>query len=425
MKRKLLLMAGLLVAAAMLFAGGQRSSGTTLTVWDFKYQEEITGRAFKEMDEMFMAQNPGVTINHVAQPELNFYQLLMSAFVAKNDLDVVIMHVDERAWNLKDFFENLDPYISAELNSYASVARKAVSTSQNPNRDIKMLPLTTQGIGIYYNKANFIKAGLDPNRIPSSWNDFLAACEALKRAGITPIIMGNAGSPIGIDFFYRMILVTLYGDRIEGFRNGTANYTDPEFRQATLMIKELYDKGYVNVENGSLNYFMDAIEMFKAGQGGFFPGLLSDIAHWKDFGEAFGYNNLGYFSAPVAQGAANPNGQLVQGAGLGMVVVNYGRNKDLAAKYVKHYTSGAGGKVFMDASGAIVPNSTIPIDRSNTMLSSILEKIEKYATSDIMVLVPGGIVADVQNFMYLYFVSNEISLDDYIRQVQQLYRNAL
>jgi ABC-type glycerol-3-phosphate transport system substrate-binding protein len=427
MKKIMLLTVCVLIGAGMLFASGdgQKSSGKTLTVWDFKYAEEITGKAFKEMDDLFIAENPGVTINHVAQPEPNYYQLLMSTFTAKNNVDVVIVHADNRAWNLVDFFEVLDPYIAGDIKNYSPGALKAVSASQNPGRDIRMLPLTAQGLGIYYNKANFVKAGLDPNNIPSSWNDFLAACDALKKANIPPVILGNSGQTFGIDFVYRVILGTLYGQRLEGFRNGTANFTDPEFRQATQMIGELYDKGYINVENGSISYFMDAIDAFKAGKGGFFPGLCSDIAHWKDFGEALGYNNLGYFSAPVAQGAASPNAQVNQGAGLGMVVVNYGKNKDLAVKYIKHYTSGKGGQILMNASGAIVPNSTIPIDANNPLLNTIMGKMNSDAAPDFMALVPGGMVNDFYNFQYLYFISKEISLDDYIKQVQELYKNSL
>jgi len=425
MKKKLMLVVGLLMVGTMFFACKQKS-GTTLTVWDFKYQEENTGKVFREMDKLFMEQNPGVTINHVAQPESNYYQILMSAFSAKNTVDVVMLHPDNRAWNLKDYLEVLDSKITAEKANYASAALKACSPSNDPARDIRMLPLTSQGMGIYYNKANFAKAGLDPNKVPSSWNDFIAACEALKKAGIPPIMMGNSGGTFSIEFTYRPILATLYGpDRIEGFRNGTANFTDPEFRQATTMIKELFDKGYVNVENGSITFFTEAIEAFKAGKGGFFSGLCSDIAHWKDFGDALGYANVGYFSSPLAPDAAYPNGQVNQGAGIGFAAVNYGKNKDLAIKYIKHYTSGQGGKMFMDASGAIVPNTSIPVDSSNALLGTILEKMGKYPVNDFMNLIPGGMVNDFQNFMYMFFVSNEISIDDYIKQVQQLYKNSL
>jgi ABC-type glycerol-3-phosphate transport system substrate-binding protein len=152
MKKSLLFVVCLVFGGAMLFAGGSKeqknAGGVTLTVWDFKYAEEITGKAFREMDALFMVENPDIVINHVAQPEPSFYQLLMSTFVAKTNVDVVISHTDNRAWNLVDFFEVLDPYITSEIGNYSPMALKAVSASQNASRDIPMQPLTAQGIRI-------------------------------------------------------------------------------------------------------------------------------------------------------------------------------------------------------------------------------------------------------------------------------------
>lgn len=412
-----------------LFAQGQKAKSDgpiTLTVWNFKYAEEVAGKAFKEMDQLFMKQNPGIIIDHQAQPESNYYQMLLSAFSAKSDLDVFLTHTDQRAWVLSEMFHVFDDGIADTIGTYAPSALKACSETNSPDSDIKILPLTTQGNGIYYNKNNFRKAGIDPDMVPSNWNDFINACEKLKKAGITPIIFGNQGSTFGIDFTTRTILGTLLGtDKINGFADGSTAFTDKEFVQATRMIKELYDKGYVNVENGSLPYFVDAITAFQNGQGGFFPGLVSDIAHWKDFGESFGYDNLGYFSAPVADNAAFPNAQVNQGAGVGFAVPAYSPHTDAATKYVKFMTSGEAGKIFMDATGAIVPNKTIPIDTSNVVLGDILNRMNTNAVPDVMNVVPAGMIEDFYNFSTLYFVSNEISEAQYIDQVQKLYKNNL
>jgi len=432
MKKALCLMIVFAAALFTLTAGGTRDTAATagdkpvtLTVWDFKYGEEVTGAAFREMDEMFMAENPGIVINHVAQPESNYYELLLSAFTAHSDVDVVLLHADNRAWNMVDFFAVMDKQIAPVMEDYAPTALAAVSASGSPISDIRMLPLTAQGLGFYYNKANFKKAGLNPDKAPASWNDFLAACEALKSAGITPIIMGNQGSTFGIDFTYRVILATLYGDRIAGFADGSSSFTDPEFLTATRMIKTLFDKGYVNVENGSIPYFMDAINLFKSGQGGFFCGLTSDIAHWKDFGEALGYANVGYFPSPIPAGAPYPRAQVNQGAGLGIAAVNYRPNVDAAIKYISFFTSGKAGKVFMDASGAIVPNNTIPVDSSNAMLSEILSRMSSDAAGDFMTKVPGGMVSDFYNFCFLYFIAGEITEGEFIDKVQKIYKDNL
>jgi ABC-type glycerol-3-phosphate transport system substrate-binding protein len=439
-----LTLAILAALSVSLFANGSQQSGpaapakseaapaapakakpVTLTVWDFKYSEQVTGAAFKKMDEMFEAANPGVTINHVAQPESNYYQLLASAFTAGTPVDVVMTHSDNRDWNLKDYFEILDPYIKDTISDYSAGALKVCSESRDPTKDIAILPQTAQGEGIYYNKTLFKQAGLDPEKAPAKWDDFLAACAALKKAGITPIELGNKGQTFGIDFMYRVILGTLLGDKLNGFADGTLNFTCPEFKEATAMLKQLYDNGYVNTDNASITYFSDAIDAFKAGKAAFFPGLDSDIAHWKDFGDALGIANVGYFPAPVASDAKYPDAQVTQGAGIGWAMVKYGKNKDIAAKYMKFYTSGAGAKVFMDASGALVPNSTVPVDASNTLLATVLKCMSGTTAPDLMNIVPGGMVNDFYNWQTSFFISKEISQDDSIAKVQDLYKNNL
>ena len=57
------------------------------------------------------------------------------------------------------------------------------------------------GIPIVYNKALFKQAGLDPNKPPTTWAQFLAACAKLKAKGITPFAMGNKDGFAGAWFW--------------------------------------------------------------------------------------------------------------------------------------------------------------------------------------------------------------------------------
>jgi hypothetical protein len=44
---------------------------------------------------------------------------------------------------------------------------------------------------------------------------------------------------------------------------------------------------------------------------------------------------------------------------------------------------------------------------------------------DFMNLVPGGMVSDMYNLEYLYFISNETDEDGYIQALEKLYKNSL
>ena len=406
-----------------LCAAGQQDSAADkkieLTVWDFKYSEEIVGGALKDMDSLFMANNPNIVINHVAQPHDNYYEILAAALSSGKGPDVIMTHTDQRIWNMQEFLLPLDSLITSWKSDMADSAWAACSATKESNKNIMMVPLTAQGLGIYYNKANLKAAGVDVSQAPSSWEDFLAACESMKLAGITPVIMGNGGAPYGLDFAYRTILANFYGLDLTGFSNGKANFTDEAFVEASRMLKTLFTKGYVNVENATIPYFMDAIEIFKSGEGGFFFGLTSDIAHWKDFGEAFGYENLGYMPSINNPKAAYTDRQSNQGAGIALAVIKSSKHTKEALDYIYSYVHGESANLFLTRTGAIVPNKNIPIQ--NESLATVVSYMSNNAVPDFYVQLDAAFGAEFYNYMQLFFLADEISLTEYITSLQTAY----
>ncbi len=413
----------LFLITPMIFSAGQQDAAddgsVTLTVWDFKYSEEIVGSALKDMDSLYMTANPNVTIEHIAQPHDNYYEILAAALGSGTGPDIIMAHTDQRIWNMEEFLLTLDPYVADWKDDISDSAWAACSASRSSDKDLKIVPLTAQGLGIYYNKANLAKAGVDTSSAPRSWDDFLAACEKLKAAGIPPVVMGNGGQPFGIDFAYRVLLANFYGDDLSGFSSGKANFTDEEFIEATRMIKTLYTKGYVMTENNSMPYFMDAIEVFKTGEGGFFFGLTSDIAHWKDFGDAFGYENLGYMPTINTPAAAYTDRQSSQGAGIGFAVLDSSKNKEAAVEFLSSYVHGESAKLFLERTGAIVPNKNLPIE--NESLAEVVSYMGKNAVPDFYNQLDAGFGAEFYNYVQLFFLADEISLNEYIESLQKAY----
>ena len=399
--------------------GGSENEAIELTVWDFKYSEEVTGAALKDMDSLFMSANPNVVIKHVAQPHDNYYEILAAALSSGTGPDVIMAHTDQRIWNMEEFLLPLDSHIAEWKDDMADSAWAACSSTKDSDKNIKLVPLTAQGLGIYYNKANLEKAGVDLSEAPSDWDSFLAACEKMKNAGITPIIMGNGGQPYGIDFAHRTILANFYGPELTGFSDGTANFTDDAFVEASKMMKTLYTKGYVNVENATIPYFMDGIEVFKSGEGGFFFGLTSDIAHWKDFGEAFGYDNLGYMPSINSSKAKYQDRQSNQGAGLGLAVLKDSDHTDAALDYIYSMVHGESANLFLTRTGAIVPNKNIPIN--NDSLATVVKYMSNNAVPDFYVQLDAAFGTEMYNYFQLFYLADEISLNEYIDSLQKAY----
>ncbi|MFC4306855.1 ABC transporter substrate-binding protein [Cohnella boryungensis] len=107
----------------------------------------------------------------------------------------------------------------------------------------------TKGIdmlGTYYNKSLFEQVGI--TEVPQDWDAFLAACQKLLDAGVTPIVMGDK-DPWWIQFgAYQLAANTVYSadkDFDLKLQSGEKKFTDETWVKALSMYKELYDKGYI------------------------------------------------------------------------------------------------------------------------------------------------------------------------------------
>ena len=194
----------------------------TLTVWDFKYSEVNPGGAqapMKQIDALFQQKNPGVTINHVAQPlEPQYYQIIQAAATANQGPDVAMFHPGAREYGFGDILVDLGALHPGREEPVHGRSIAMVSMDGKMGAPIKLLPLTMQGFGIYYNKAFFKQAGLNPDQPPKTAAQFLAACEKLKAAGIVPITVGQTYT---IDFFLRCLVANAFGPKVAGLKDGS------------------------------------------------------------------------------------------------------------------------------------------------------------------------------------------------------------
>lgn len=392
----------------------------TLTVWDFKYGE-VTGAQvpMKQIDALFMKANPGVKINHVSQPlDPQYYQIIQSAATANSGPDVAMFHPGARAYGFDDILVDLGPYIKDVKSQFTTASLEMVSFEGKLGAPIKLLPMTMQGFGIYYNKEYFKKAGLDPEKPPKNAKDFLAACEKLKAAGIVPI---TSGQTYTVNFFLRTAVANAYGPNVAGLADGSQKFDSPAFKQSVQFLKDLIDKGYVEKDGFSRPYFMDGIDKFAAGGGAMFVGLLSDVGNWKVFSDKLGAKNVGYFPAVNFPGGKYQDQQVAQGAGIGYGVMTWSKNQKLAAAYVKFVTTGEGAKIYASATGALSPNTAAG---GNDAAYPVLKVIQGYLKSgtakDYPPLFYNGYEDESNRLCDQLFVTGSLSVDQFIAEYQKL-----
>ena len=198
----------MLIPSMMLWSAGTKEQGSAktdgaavITIWDFKYGDvQGVQPAMKKIDDLIMKNNPGLTIKHVGQPNDNYYQLVRAAVQAGQGPDIVMFHGGVQAYEFDDYTIGMDQYIAPWRSEISEFSWAYCSEGGDGSKPVHMVPLTTQGFGIYYNKALFKQAGLDPEKAPSDLDSFMAACEKLKKAGIVPMVAGLQGDPYTIDF---------------------------------------------------------------------------------------------------------------------------------------------------------------------------------------------------------------------------------
>lgn len=420
MRRSILCLVLAALCAAGAFANAPAEK-VTLTVWDFKYGEvDGSQKPMKQIDTLFMQKYPNVTVNHVAQPNDTYYQIIQAAASANKGPDVAMFHPGTRAYGFGDVLVDLDPYVKDVKDQFTVASITMVSQDGKIGAPIKLLPMTMQGFGIYYNKDYFRKAGLDPESPPKTSDQFLAACAKLQAAGIVPIVVGQTYT---IDFLLRMFGGEAFGPNVRGLVDGSAKFSDPVFREAVEFVKTLVDKGYLEKEGFSRPYFFDATDKFAAGGGAMFVGLLSDVCNWKAFSDKLGVNNVGFFPTVNFPDSKYKDVQVAQGAGIGYGVMKWSKNQKIAAEYVKFYTTGEGAKIYASSTGAMSPNTAVTgLEASYPALKVIQQYLKGTLAEDYIVIFTKytGYEDDSNRVIDRLYVTRQLSTDEFITEYQKL-----
>lgn len=103
------------------------------------------------------------------------------------------------------------------------------------------LPLYVARWPVLYRTDAFEAAGIEAP--PETWEDFIAAAEALKAAGYVPFNAPNAGGWMGLIWFSELMIRT-DPDAFVGLTDGSVSYDGPEVRRAFEIWTDFYARGY-------------------------------------------------------------------------------------------------------------------------------------------------------------------------------------
>jgi multiple sugar transport system substrate-binding protein len=349
--------------------GSSGSSGDKLVVWDWKSGDANVAAYFDKAKADFAKSHPDTEVEFVAQPFDQYYTLLGAAIQAGKGPDVMLFN---GGGQLRDRVDALVP-----LDTYVAQDKQRLAGWDAFTKDGKTYasPVTLQGHPLYYNKALYEQAGLDPEAPAGTWDGFVEDCGAITgKTGAKCFGVGNKEG-IGIQFFLSAIgSAVLTPQEYDDWIAGKRNWTSPDVKRVFELWKQVNDAGLNNDGANSTAMFNDAFAVFQSAKAAHIIGLMSDIGHWKDFAEFIDPDDVGVMDAPVVNPAATPS--LPYDGGIGYAVAKWTKDPKSAADLVRSLTSSEALKAFYADAGAIASDTTIDVSAGGPAVTTITAGIK-------------------------------------------------
>jgi len=318
--RKFINLFFLLFITASLFAGGQKDSGMS----EEKSQKESTPREIqfwfsftdakrsgwiKKLADEWNAANPEYKV--VAESKGSYRETLQAAVLAsRQGVAPHLVHVFEVGSQLAfdtGIFEPIGNVGTFDTSDYI----EPVLNYYTLNGKVNSIPFNSSSPILYTNEDLMIKAGLDPDNPPETFEEILAACEQAKAAGIEA-----AGLGFCLHGWYFEQWLAEQGAPIVNNGNGRdARATETMLNsQAALnifsFIKELNDRGFYRY-SGKFEDWDGSDAMFQEGKIMFHITSTADLGNISTaVGDRF---HMGTGRLPIP-GSSKRNGVVIGGA---------------------------------------------------------------------------------------------------------------
>ena len=290
-------------AAPLLAACGGSDSGSDggkVTIeWLDIATTEPSQTLYPQIAKAYEAAHPNVKIK-LTNLENEAFKSKMTALTASGKLPDIFV-----TWGGGVLKQQIDAGLVKDVTSDASAVLGTVTpVSQKPYQfggKTYAVPYDMGGVGFWYNKALFKKAGIKDT--PKTWTELLDAVRKLKSAGITPIALGGKDKWPG-HFYWAYLSMRIGGMSAMEQALKSNDFSGAAFVGAGEKLKELSDlqpfqKGFQNAGFDTPGGQAATMGAGKAGMslmGQFGPAVQRD-ASGQDLGD-----DLGWFPFPTVEG---------------------------------------------------------------------------------------------------------------------------
>lgn len=278
-RRSLVVTTGLIAVALPLAAcsggtGGGDGDGN-VEISYLTQNAEANVAAAEALIEAFEAENPDITVRLETQPAGTEGDNLIKTKLSTGEMEDVFHYNSGSLFQALNPDQNLVPLDDEWTGDLIDTMTAVVSTDNG----VYGAPWgATQAGAVVYNKKIYADLGLE---VPTTWEEFAANNEAIKEAGITPVIQ-----TYGDTWTSQLFVLGDFGnvlaedpDWAEEYTAGNRKYVDEPALQGFANQQEGFDKGWWNEDFGSA-LFDDGARMIATGEGAHYPiltGIVSTI----------------------------------------------------------------------------------------------------------------------------------------------------
>lgn len=305
---------------------GAASDGGTVTIemWDYLGQG-VSNTAMEAAVAAFEKANPGYEVKRTSFAYGDLAKSIVQGGVggAVPDLAVVDV-VDNQNFAALGLVKDLTETEGSRSGEF----HPGPWTSTQMDGKTYGLPLNSNNLGLYYNKALLDEAGV---AVPTTWEELSAAAKATANGDVSGLAISAVKNEQGTFQFLPFVWQT--GGDLDDYATSGA--------EALSFLKGMIDEG--SVSSAVTNYSQeDARTQFTAGKVAMMMNGPWELQNLADVPFEWGV-------APLPKGKEAATGL----GGENVVVLQEGKQADAAVKLAEFLTSAEGAKIYCDESGQL------------------------------------------------------------------------
>ena len=207
-----------------------------------------------EADEVFKQQYPDIEMVNATVAGgagSNAKAVLATRMQAGDPPDSFQVHAGHELIDTWVVADKMEPVTFLfEENGWMDVYPQGVIDILSYNGDIWSVPVNIHRSNVmWYNPQIFTDNGVD---VPTTFDEFFAAADALKAAGVTPLALGDNGIWASTQLLECVLLGTLGPDGYRGLWTGETDWNSAEVTTALETFAHMLD--YVNEDHAALSW---------------------------------------------------------------------------------------------------------------------------------------------------------------------------